>query len=173
MAALTITEARLPADLPEIQALVTDFLGYVRVLYADEVWLVERYYAPEAMDRLLAELPILHAPPRGVILVAWLQGETRPVGCIMGLPLTDTIAEMKRLYVRDEARGRGAGRQLCTALMDWARRRHYQRMRLETGHRQTDAIAAYGALGFRIIPPYQPYDDAMAERMVPMEIDLE
>jgi GNAT superfamily N-acetyltransferase len=67
------------------------------------------------------------------------------------------VAEVKRLYVVPEARGRGVGRMLLTRIVDEARRKQYSRVRLDSDRRSmAAALALYRALGFIEIPAYGP-----------------
>ena len=54
------------------------------------------------------------APGRGAFLVVVLDG--KPVGCGAVRLLDDETAELKRMYVARELRGRGLGRRLVAAL---------------------------------------------------------
>ena len=92
---------------------------------------------------------------RGAFLVAWLDGE--PVGCGAVRLLDADTGELKRMYVSPAARGHGVGRRLVAALEAEARAIGARRLVLETGTRQTAAIALYAATGFTPIPLYGEY----------------
>ncbi len=99
-------------------------------------------------DRELAELPGAYAPPRGVVLLA------RGLGCVALRPFDDTTCELKRLYVRPQARGSGLGRALVEEVVAEARRLQYARMRLDTLPTMVAAQALYEQLGFHEIAAY-------------------
>ena len=77
----------------------------------------------QEIDAELDGLPGEYAPPRGALFVA-VEGPVY-LGMIALRPIDRSIAEMKRLYVRPEARGRGLARQLIARLCDEARRLNY------------------------------------------------
>ncbi len=104
------------------------------------------------IDAELAGLPGDYAPPRGTLLVA--ADGARHAGMIGLRALDGTIAEMKRLYVRPEARGRGLARQLISRLCEEATRLGYTDIRLDTLPMMGDAQALYHACGFVDIEPY-------------------
>lgn len=60
----------------------------------------------------------------------------------------DGDAEIKRMYVVPEARGRGLSRTVLAALEDDARAAGRHRMVLETGVRQPEAISLYTSTGY-------------------------
>jgi putative acetyltransferase len=112
-------------------------------------------YTPEqtfgySADRLAAA---------GVHLVAAADGD-RLLG-IAGLELQEPgVAELKRFYVRPEARGGGVAAALLDALVAYGRERGVRTLRLETGDRQHAAMAFYRKHGFTDIPRFGPYVDS-------------
>ena|SRR5689334_722579 len=95
------------------------------------------------------------AEGRGAFLVVYLDGV--PIGCGALRVLDTETAELKRMYVRPEERGRGLGRRLVAALEAEARAMGVRRLVLETGIRQAAALALYRATGFEPIPLYGEY----------------
>jgi ribosomal protein S18 acetylase RimI-like enzyme len=108
----------------------------------------------QGFDEELAGLPGDYGPPRGALLVATVDGV--PAGCAGLRPLDPATAEVKRLYVRPGTRGHGLGRRLTEALLDAARERGYDRVRLDTTPGMEAAQALYAVLRFREIAPYRP-----------------
>ena len=65
--------------------------------------------------------------------------------------------ELKRMYVRDQFRGRGFGKQLLAHLERLAVDKGLTTMRLETGTRQPEAVGLYERAGYYRIPPFGDY----------------
>ena len=70
------------------------------------------------------------------------------VGC-GGVALFDDFAEVKRMFVREAARGRSVAEALLARLETEARDAGRDVLRLETGDRQLAAIRFYQRCGFR------------------------
>jgi len=104
-------------------------------------------------------------PPEGAFLVGYQAGQ--PVACGGICRYDADTAELRRMFVATDARGRGFARALLSALEDEARALGYLALRLETGNRQPDAIGLYRATGFEPIARYGPYVDD--ERSVCLE----
>jgi putative acetyltransferase len=66
-------------------------------------------------------------------------------------------AEVKRMYTRPEARGRGLGREVLNGLILQGRQLGYERLLLETGDLQAEAIRLYETAGFTRIPNFGYY----------------
>lgn len=97
--------------------------------------------------------PEVFRPPGGVFLVGF-DDDGRPV-CGGGIKrLEDGVGEIKRMYVVEDAQGRGLGRALLVALEDAARGLGYRRVRLDTGPRQPHAERLYRSAGYREIADY-------------------
>jgi putative acetyltransferase len=94
-------------------------------------------------------------PPDGVFLV--VREESRAVGCGGVCRYDETRAELKRMYVVPELRGRGFGRRLLVELEQEARRLGYRGIVLETGDRQPEALGLYESAGYERIPCYGIY----------------
>lgn len=106
----------------------------------------------------LATLPGTYAPPNGRLLLACGRGAYPPyLGCVALRSCASLHAyacEMKRLYVRPQARGAGVGRALATAVIDAARDIGYKRMVLDTLGTMDAALGLYRSLGFRETAAY-------------------
>lgn len=107
-------------------------------------------------------------PPDGIFLLAQLDGE--PVGCGGFSRFDGRTAEVRRMYVKPEARGRRIALAVLDALLGRARTAGYSHIRLETGFAQQAAIRLYEQAGFTQIPCWGPY--ATDERSICLEIEL-
>ena len=95
------------------------------------------------------------APGRGAFLIASRAGE--PVGCGAVRRMDPGTGEIKRMYVSPATRGAGVGRAVLEALEAEARALGLERLVLETGVRQPEAIALYERVGFSRIGPFGAY----------------
>jgi len=123
----------------------------------------ETWPADETAYRVTRPDPAAFAPPVGAFLVVVddeRPGEPVAVGCGGIRFLTPTRAEVKHLFLRDEARGRGWGRALLAALEDRARELGATETVLDTNASLAAAQGLYRASGYREIAPYNENPNA-------------
>jgi ribosomal protein S18 acetylase RimI-like enzyme len=89
----------------------------------------------------------------GVVLIAERAGEPLGMGAVR--QLDEQVAEVKRMYVREEARGLHIGSMLLDLLMREAENLGARIVRLDTIRFMTDAQRLYRARGFVERPPYE------------------
>jgi GNAT superfamily N-acetyltransferase len=141
-----------PISIQEVVS--TDDLATVRTL-------LEEYWTSIGFDlgtfgfgAELEELPRRYAPPDGRLALAIAASE--PVGCIALRKLDAHSCEMKRLFVRASARGKGVAVTLIKWLFSEARSQGYSRMLADTLPTMHAALRLYERFGFRRIDSYSP-----------------
>jgi GNAT superfamily N-acetyltransferase len=130
-----------PLDGPAGHALVAAFVEEIATLYPG--------WAPEVGPSATADEL---SAPSGLFLIAYAEG--LPVGCGGIKRLSETAAELKRLYVAPQARNRGLAHSLLAALEDGARYAGYRVVRLDTGANQPAAIKLFRSVGYGEIDDY-------------------
>lgn len=142
----TVAPARTAIELISAAAL---FRAYAKSLPVD--------LAPQGFSEELKSLPGPYAPPDGELLLA-KRGD-HVLGSIALKPLEPRVAEIKRLFVRPQARKTGVGRALVSAVLTTAKGCGYREIKLDTLPEMESAIALYKSFGFGPIPPYgsHPY----------------
>jgi putative acetyltransferase len=139
--------AREPFDSPEAMQLMAEL----------QQELDERYGA----DLEPGEKP--SAADVTVFLVA-RDDDGRALGCGALRSLGEPVVEIKRMYVRPDARGRGVGVAILAALEREAVALGFRVVRLETGPLQPEAIGLYARAGYREIPCFGAYAAGQASR---------
>ncbi len=124
---------------------------------------VDTYYGEATFEDLLGRLETLHARPKGAILVGGPVGD--PQGCAMTHEIRPGLAEVKRIFVADSARGTGLGRRLTRAAMDQARKDGYTRLCLDSFATLSEAISLYESMGFRPCAPFYEPDPDLAPHL--------
>jgi putative acetyltransferase len=94
--------------------------------------------------------------PGILFFVARLDGE--PVGC-GGIAFDDGFAEVKRMYVRPQARGKQVAQTILKRLEEEARARGVKRLTLETGDVRHAAQRLYERAGFTRCAAFGAYRD--------------
>src|SRR6266404_7165031 len=136
------------------QAASTEQVALARTLFEEYGASLGFSLCFQNFDKELAGLPGEYAPPRGRLLIAYL--DTELAGCVSLHEFDPGISEMKRLYVRPAFRGKRVGLALANAVIAAAREIGYEKMRLDTvPSEMADAVKMYSRLGFKEIAPYR------------------
>jgi GNAT superfamily N-acetyltransferase len=138
---MQILQATSPTDIATARTLFEEYAG------ALGVDLCFQGFAEE-----LAQLPGSYAPPHGRLLIAWV--DDAAAGCVALRPFSESICEMKRLFVRPSFRGRGIGKELVDAIMREANQIGYKTMCLDTLPTLAAATQLYESVGFVRRTPY-------------------
>ncbi|NOT25232.1 MAG: GNAT family N-acetyltransferase [Acidobacteria bacterium] len=125
----------------------------IRVLFEEYAQSLGIDLGFQDFENELASLPGVYSPPSGCLLLA--ANNMRSVGCIGVRQLDTYVCEMKRLYVRPDARGHGLGRRLAAAAIAFGQTAGYHAMRLDTLSTMAAARELYRQLGFRDVAPYR------------------
>ncbi len=80
-----------------------------------------------------------------------------PIACGVIKEYAPGIMEIKRMYTLPGSRGKGIATQILIELEKWAAELFFEKCILETGKRQTEAIALYNKNGYKLIPNYGQY----------------
>lgn len=88
-------------------------------------------------------------------VVAYENG--RAIGCGAFKEYEPQAAEIKRMFVLPEMRGKGIAGKILSALELWAKELNFSQCILETGKKQPEAIRLYQKSGYEIIPNYGQY----------------
>jgi len=144
-----------PAVTEEVRSLI----GELDTVLAAE-------YAPEQQHGLTLDAIF---QPHIRFFLARLRGAA--VGC-GGVALFSDFAEVKRMYVRDPARGQGVADAMLARIEQEVRDAGLSLLRLETGERQPAAMRFYARAGFRRCPAFGAYA-LMAQQSIATSVFFE
>lgn len=140
---MKVAIAMEPFDSPDARRLVA----------ALDAHLASRY-APE--QRFGPHLKAEHvAPGAGTFVIARADGKA--VGCGALKRRDPTTVEVKRMYVEPEMRGHRVAREILDHLENTARAMGAERLVLETGIYQEEAIGLYRGAGFKAVDCFDEY----------------
>ena len=81
----------------------------------------------------------------------------QPIACGAIKQFEGNTWEIKRMFTIEQARGKGVASQVLRELEDWAKELDVEKLILETGKRQTEAIALYHKNAYTVIENYGQY----------------
>lgn len=131
---------RTDSSNPDFQKLVILLDAELKVYDGDDHAFYSQYNKIEAIKH---------------VVVAY-QDET-PVGCGAIKEYESGTTEVKRMYINEEKRGFGIASVILKELEMWATELGYTKCILETGIKQTQAIALYKKNNYDIITNYGQY----------------
>jgi len=145
-----------------IQAVTEQQIAEAKAIFREyETWL-GMSLCFQGFEEELEGLPGKYAPPDGRLYLAYSGDEV--IGCIAMREIEPGICEMKRLYLREAARGKGVGNQLIELVIRDAKSMGYEKMRLDTyPPKMGKAVDLYRSHGFYEIPRYydNPNEDVL------------
>jgi len=138
---MRVKQAQTQTEIEEVRKLFREYEAFLDVDLCFQ-----------SFEEELASLPGKYSSPGGHLLIGL--NEEKIVGCVAVRKLDDRVCEMKRLFVRPEARGTGLGRKLAQKIIVIARELGYTLIRLDTLEKLSEAMHLYEMLGFRKTDPY-------------------
>lgn len=91
------------------------------------------------------------------VIVAY--DEDTPVGSAGFKKYDDECAEVKRVFIKREYRGKGISKKLMELLEERAKNKGYKYLILESGEPLAAAMSLYRKIGYKVIPNYGQYKD--------------
>ena len=83
--------------------------------------------------------------------------DSQTIGCGAFRSMENGIAEVKRMFVHTEHRGKGLSKLILAELETWIKEKQYTYIKLETGDKNITALSLYPATGYEPIEPFGPY----------------
>lgn len=130
-------------DQPAVHELIGELDAYLYSLYP-----AENVYA----------LDISSLCHPGVLFAVVRDAAGAPIGC-GAIVIKPEYGEVKRMYIRPQARGQGIARRLVEALEAKAVQNGCRRFMLETGPTMPGALALYERMGYQRRGPFGDYPD--------------
>ena len=132
---------RTNSDDPEFVKLVTELDEYLAICDGEEHDFYDQF---NKLDK------IKH------VVVLYLEKDAVACGAIK--EFAPGVMEIKRMFVKPDARNKGYASKILRILELWAQELGYGKCVLETGLRQIEAIGLYNRNNYKIIKNYGPYE---------------
>lgn len=172
MTDVTLIPALTGKDFDDVVRLCWSYRDLLLALPGVSREVTDAFHPSSKYETLMANLPRIHARPKGIILLA-RDAKGIAIGCGMSHPLDDQTSEIKRVFVTEEARGKGVAAQLCQTLITQAQSDGFTRVVLDTHRLLHAAQRVYLRLGFTPRGPYQPVPDNVLHELLFYEISAE
>lgn len=111
------------------------------------------------IDDELNNFPEKYQEPNGDFIIA--KDNEDVIGCVGIRKIEKNVCEMKRLFVKDNYKGKGIGKKLVEKIMEEAKIKNYHKIRLDTSNTMQAALGIYYKFGFYDIKSYynNPHDN--------------
>ncbi|SEW18278.1 GNAT family N-acetyltransferase [[Clostridium] fimetarium] len=83
--------------------------------------------------------------------------EAIPIGCASFKLFGNDIAEVKRVFIKEEYRGKGISKELLNLIEERAKEKGFKKLILESGEPLVQAMSLYKKSGYVIIENYGQY----------------
>jgi GNAT superfamily N-acetyltransferase len=151
-----------------VYELAYGFVAWLRERYPEMSQEIDVYLEHQKFDEQIRQVLTHFNPPKGECLLATCDG--KPIGILMLKDIGDGVCEMNRMFVRDSARGKGAGRALVERLKQRAVDMGFRTMTLSALPRHHEALSLYRSTGFR--NDQRERDPGNSDNAVLMKLDL-
>jgi ribosomal protein S18 acetylase RimI-like enzyme len=151
----------IQADIERTKELIKEYLNWI-----------DQDLSFQQIHEELCTFPEKYKEPDGSFFTA-KDGDTI-IGCAGLKKIKTGICEMKRLYIRDEYKGLGLGKELIKVIIEEAKKKGYSKIRLDTLPKMKSAQKLYKDFGFYEIGQYleNPIDGALfMEKILSNNID--
>lgn len=149
---VSVVRTELAGHEAELRMLLTDY--FVEATEHGRVWFDDDDFGADIDDLVSGDLDRLDAAAiEQPLFLARADG--RSVGTIQVKRLDETVAEVKRLYVKPAYRDAGVGAELVERLCTELRADGFETFRLGVAPYHERAQALYQSFGFEYRPPYE------------------
>jgi carbonic anhydrase len=146
---ITIETAKSDVDFLTAKNLILEYVAWLGIDLSFQNFNAE-----------METLTTTYSPPNGALFVALRDGSAVGVAGIKRF--SDTVCEVKRMYVQPRGRGVGIGQRLLTHCIAMAKQLNYEMIKLDTSEHMKSAIKLYRQNGFVEISSYRynPHEEA-------------
>ena len=167
---LRIIEPRTPDHFDSVRRLCWEYRDFLLTLDAKSQRIVRTLYSRDKYTRLMEAIEVEHSPPKGGARLAMMRDQ--PIGCGMFHTLEPGVAEIKRVFVNEAARGTGAGYAIMKSLIEACRVQGYDYIRMDTGKPLEAASRLYLSMGFQLRDAYSEIPDIAEGHLLFFEMSL-
>ena len=134
--------------MPEyLHAITPDHFKAARQLFTEYATWLNVDLCFQHFDTELENLEKMYVPPHGDLILC-KEGDEY-IGCVGIRPFSDKVAEMKRLYVKENVRKGGIGMSLVKKAEQSAIAKGYTEMKLDTLNTMKPAVELYRKNGYQ------------------------